>query len=63
MVPDGFSPLHAAAYVGNKQAVEILLAFIKLELDQFSSIIEMKSVAEYLEMRDNQGRTALHVCK
>lgn len=53
MCPDGFSPLHAAAYVGNTSVVDVLLEFASNQT-RFSKVY-------YLGLRDNQGRTALHV--
>lgn len=70
MVPDGFSPLHAAAFVGNLSAITILLDFVQSNKVMLLSSIKSPKVSpvqislnEYLDVRDNQGRTALHVCK
>ena len=45
LVQDGFTPLHAAAHVGNLSAMNILLSFPEV----------------LVSTRDLQGRTALHV--
>jgi len=62
LIPDGFTPLHAVAYVGNYEVALILIDFCvddkKGDQDDDEA---QKQYAVSLNERDVQGRTALHI--
>lgn len=69
LVPDGFTPLHTTALVGNYEVAEILIDFkiptVEKEDGVDNASVEDKSVEDMyavdLDARDVQGRTALHI--
>ena len=70
LVPDGFTPLHAAAFFGNYEVATILIEFSVDENEDASSesghgedAISTVNVMHPVDLdaRDVQGRTALHI--
>uniref|UniRef100_A0A7S4QHM4 PPM-type phosphatase domain-containing protein n=2 Tax=Ditylum brightwellii TaxID=49249 RepID=A0A7S4QHM4_9STRA len=54
LLPDGFTPLHAAAYAGNIKVVQLFM-------EEFMDSGEGGKQLMELDARDLQGRTALHI--
>jgi serine/threonine protein phosphatase PrpC len=61
LIPDGFTPLHAVAFVGNYEVALILIDFCLNSSINSDDQSDEKEYGVSLDARDVQGRTPLHI--